>query len=117
MEPIKKKGKTIHSEAREIIRKVIHECDEEARINVVKLPVKQSKKRVSHYPGISERTVLQIRKESSEAGDTSLTTPGKSRPRPAIQNVHGDSFDINVIKMAIHNFYAVEKSAPTCKKL
>jgi hypothetical protein len=29
MEPQRKKGKTIHSEAREIIRRVILACDEE----------------------------------------------------------------------------------------
>jgi hypothetical protein len=31
MEPQRKKGKTIHSKAREIIRRVILACDEESR--------------------------------------------------------------------------------------
>lgn len=117
MEPLNKKGKTIHSEAREIVRKVIQECDEEATRNTVKFAIKQANKRISNYTGISERTVTRIRKESSEAGESSLTTPGKNRPRPAIRNVTCDSFDINVIKMVIHNFYVVEKKVPTCKKL
>jgi hypothetical protein len=117
MEPLRKKGKTIHSEAREIIRKVISECDEECKNKELKYPVKQVNKRICNYTGVSERSISRIRKESINAGDSRLSTPGKHRPRQQSRNVACDSFDTSVIRNVIYNFYTVEKIYPTCKKL
>ncbi|XP_068081808.1 uncharacterized protein [Anabrus simplex] len=109
MEPCRKKGKTIHSEAREVIRHVIQECDEEAREGQLKHLLRQTNLRVSNYTGISVSTVSRIRKESTAAGDTSLSTPGKHRPQPEERKVQCDGFNRDVIREVIQDFYVVQK--------
>lgn len=113
----RKKGKTIHSEAREIVRQVIEKCDEEARRGETHINIHQRNARASDYTGISERTISRIRKECKEAGDSNLSTPGKHRHRPSTRNVEIDNFDLHVIRNTIHDFYIVQKQVPTCPKL
>jgi hypothetical protein len=99
MEPQRKKGKTIHSEAREIIRRVIVlACDEESWQGKLTHTVKQSNLRIDHYIGIPVRTITRIRREGAEADETSLSTPGKHRERPEERTVHLDEFDKRVIR-------------------
>jgi transposase len=117
MEPRRKKGKTIHSEAREIIRHVIRECDEEARAGEIKIDVAKRNLRVSNYTGVSERTVSRIRRECLKAGDSRLSSPGKHRPKPASRKAELDSFDGQVIRNTVRDFYLIEKKVPTCSKL
>ncbi|KAJ4442360.1 hypothetical protein ANN_03946 [Periplaneta americana] len=93
MEPQRKKRKTIHSEARETIRRVILACDEEARQGRLSHTVKQANLRISHYTGISVSSITKIRREGAGAGETSLSTPGKHRNRQEERNVHLDDFD------------------------
>lgn len=112
-----KPGKTIHSEAREVIRRVIEKCDLEARTGQLTHLLSQSNLRVQDYTGISKNTVSTIRKESKNAENTTLTTPGKKRKRPVERNVVVDSFDRRVIRDIIQHFYTVEKKVPTCPKL
>jgi hypothetical protein len=63
------------------------------------------------------RTITRIRREGTEAGETSLSTPGKHRERPEERNVHLDEFDKRVIRDTISEFYLVKKQVPTCPKL
>ena len=74
----RKKGKTIHSEAREIVRKVISECDAESRQGTLQYNIKQSNLRASQYTGVPVRTISRIRREGVEAGE-SRKTQGESR--------------------------------------
>jgi hypothetical protein len=62
MESSSKKGRTIHSEAREVIRKFIKACDEEARAGRIEYSVKQAKLRVSKYTEVSMKSISRIRK-------------------------------------------------------
>ena len=64
-----KKGKTIHSEAREVVRRVITQCDEEAREGKIKHLLNQSNSRAANYTGYSVRTISTIRKEGLKAGE------------------------------------------------
>lgn len=112
-----KSGKTIHSEAREVIRRVIEKCDLEARTGQLTHLLSQSNLRIQDYTGISKYTVTAIRKEAKSAENTLLTTPGKKRKRPEDRNVVVDSFDRRVIRDIIQHFYTVEKRVPTCPKL
>lgn len=113
----KKKRKTIHSEARDIIRRVVLACDEEARQGKLNHTVKQANLRISHYTGISVSSITRIRRESADAGETSLSTPGKHRKRQEERNIHLDDFDKRVIRDTISEFYLVRKLVPTCPKL
>jgi hypothetical protein len=105
LEPQRKKGKTKHSEAREIIRRVILACDEESRQGKLTHTVKKSNLRIAHYTGIPVRTITRIRTEGAEAGETSLSTPEKQRERPEERNVHLDEFDKRIIPDTISKFY------------
>ena len=113
----KKKGKTIHSEARNIIKNIIAECDEESRQGRLKHLLSESNKRASTYAGKSVSTISRIRKETIQHGEKSLSTPGKHRKRPEDRNVHLDDFNKRVIRDIIHEFYVTKKIVPTCPKL
>ncbi|KAG8321414.1 hypothetical protein J6590_046590 [Homalodisca vitripennis] len=78
---MRKKGQTIiHSEARDVIRRVIQKCDEEPNTGTLQHRLKQSNIRVANYTGISVRSVTSIRKEGVEAGNEALSTRGEKRP-------------------------------------
>jgi len=108
------RGKTIHSEGREIIRNVIKVCDEEAKEGALKHVLTKANERAASYTGVSTRTITRIRQEGVQAGDVLLSTPGKKRSRPALCV---DDFDRNVIANVIKDFYLVQKIVPTSKKL
>ncbi|KAG8255056.1 hypothetical protein J6590_101743 [Homalodisca vitripennis] len=67
MASVRKKGQTIHSKARDVIRRVIQKCDEESNTGTLQHRLKQSNIRVANYTGISVRSVTSIRKEGVEA--------------------------------------------------
>ena len=125
MPPIlsKLKGKTLHSQSREIISNVYDYFREEAQQKDSFSPafykdVKKVQKRVAAATGVSQSSVyriLQDRKKQVEEG-TSSGTPGKKHNVPKrITDI--DDFDSGLIRRTIHNFYAVEQSVPTLKRL
>jgi hypothetical protein len=61
-----KEGKTIHSEARELISHVNHQCKQEAVEKSLILPICRADERTANYCGVSVATVKQIRRESRE---------------------------------------------------
>lgn len=114
------KGKTIHSQSREIIANVYRVCDEEARNNAFKLPLKRKIDRVSLYTGVSQDSVRKIHREDEERRkehpDQMLSSPGKNRPRPSIKDKFDDA-DFGIIRRTIQNFYLEQKIVPTTKKI
>jgi hypothetical protein len=70
---------------------------EESRQGKLTHTVKQSHLWIAHYTGIPVRTITRIQREGAEAGETSLSTPGKHRERPGERNVCLDEFDKRVI--------------------
>lgn len=107
----------MHSEAREVIRRVIDKCDEEARTGNLMHLLKQSSLRVQSYTGVSLRTITNIRKEGAAAGESRLVTPGKKRPYSEEKKFHMDEFDRRVVRDVINDFYLVRKQVPTVPKL
>ncbi|PSN56451.1 hypothetical protein C0J52_08364 [Blattella germanica] len=114
----RKKGQTIHSEAREVVKKVIQECDEESESgHLIDVLTNTEKQMYSNYCGISERSVSKIRKEGIEAGENVLSTPGKKRPRAEKYKFHCYDFNRTVIRNLFIEFYQVKKIVPTAPKL
>ncbi|KAG8288972.1 hypothetical protein J6590_007724 [Homalodisca vitripennis] len=113
MASVRKKGQTIHSKARDVIRRVIQKCDEESNTGTLQHRLKQSNSRVANYTGISVRSVTSIRKEGVEAGNEALSTPGKKRPYSEGKKFHIDEFDQRVIRDTINDFYIVQKKVAT----
>ncbi|XP_012135354.1 uncharacterized protein LOC105661841 [Megachile rotundata] len=114
----RKRGQTIHSEARNIIRNVIRKCDEEARKGQFLYPLQQANLRASEYVGVSVRTISRIRKEDSMIGeDESLPSPGKKRPKSDDNKFHCSIEDQTIIRNTIYDFYTIMKVMPTGNKL
>lgn len=112
------KGKTIHSEARNIIANVIGGCEIEKATNELAIPLGRANDRAAHYCGVSLRTISNIRKELNGSESGILSTPGKERPRSSPLFISSlDSFDRQVIRNKILYFYSQEKIVPTIAKL
>jgi hypothetical protein len=62
----RKKGKPIHSEAREMINHVNHQCKQEAVTKNLILPIYHADARTVNYCGVSVATVKQIRRDSRD---------------------------------------------------
>ncbi|KAJ4436073.1 hypothetical protein ANN_18700 [Periplaneta americana] len=78
-------NKTIHSEGRKYIYRVIKFCDEEKERGQLIVPINNTNTRASLATQVSERTISQIRKKGHMADDagTELGTPSKKRkPSP-----------------------------------
>lgn len=86
MEPTKNpyiRGKTLHSQTREVIANVYNVCDEESINNNFKLPLKRKLERVAMYTGVSVTVVKKIHKEDVERKENIpeklLSSPGKKK--------------------------------------
>ncbi|KDR09268.1 hypothetical protein L798_00934 [Zootermopsis nevadensis] len=121
MPSVRKQGKTIHGEAREIISSVVKLCDEEARRKELKFPLTHATDRAGRYAGVPKALINKGRRESKDRDEkgtlSPLHTPGKHRPRPTDRNVTIDSFDMSVIRRTVQEFYATQKKVPSCPKL
>ncbi|XP_031829397.1 uncharacterized protein LOC116425591 [Nomia melanderi] len=114
----RKRGKTIRSEARNIIRRVIRKCDEESRKNQMLIPLKQSTARAAEYVGVSERSIVRIRKEDANTDENQLlASPGKKRPRREDTTFHYSQEDQKVIRDTVYDFYVNKKIVPTGPKI
>lgn len=113
-------GKTIHAQSREIIANVYNVCDEEARNNAFKLPLKRKMDRVSLYTGVSQSLVRKIHKEDEkrriEQPGQMLSSPGRKRSRLSIKDKF-DFGDFAIIRRTIQDFYLEQKIVPTTTKL
>ncbi|XP_039297551.1 uncharacterized protein LOC120354445 [Nilaparvata lugens] len=115
---IGKSGQTLHSEVRNIIRHVIEKCDEEK--NSIPIPHSQATKRAANYCGVSERLIKKIRSETkclAEPELSKLSMPGKTRPHSKNSISSIDSFDLNVIRNTIDEFYLIKKTVPSIRNL
>ena len=59
----------------------------------------------------------KIRKEATEAGESSLNTPGKNRSRGEEYKFYYDEFDQRVIRVLIEDVYLNQKRVPAVPKL
>ena len=112
-----RKGHTIHSEARNIVSRVIKKCDEEAMQGQLTHLLRQSTKRASYYTGVSEKTISRIRKETIESGGRQLSSPGKKRPRRPDKKFHCSEENKMIIRNIIYEFYVENKTVPPAEKL
>ncbi|XP_065210548.1 uncharacterized protein LOC135838729 isoform X1 [Planococcus citri] len=123
----RKKGQTVHSEGRNIIRNIICVCEEEKRRNSTILELDKAMARVALYGDVSEKTVRRIKKEAQESTSSSsnetcampkkLSTPGKRRKRAESTSLM-DEFNFQVIRKTIQSFYFEDKPrVPSLRKL
>jgi hypothetical protein len=101
----RKRGLTIHSNERNIIANVMKCCDEEVQQKYLSVLITKATARAAEYFNVSSRTIQRIRNESNCLVDGKLSTPGKTRKRPNVQNAEEDGFDRRVIKDVIEDFY------------
>lgn len=114
------KGRTIKSDAREIIANVINMCELEAQNNSLKLPLIAKTQRAAAYTGVSQATIKRIknedRKRKAENPEKKLLSPGTKRSRLKSEEKL-DDFDFQVIRREIEDFYLVKKVVPTVASL
>jgi hypothetical protein len=105
----RKHGKTIHSEARGLVANVIKAYDTEANQKELLSPLARATERAFKYTGLSMSTIKRIRQESKNgsesASSSTLSTPGKHRPRPNERSINVDDFDLAVIRRTVHDFH------------
>lgn len=112
-----RKGKIIHSQARETVYQVLNFFKAEAENGEPIIPVKNYKERTLAATKISEKTYKSVLKDGKdiEMGHaTKFSSPNKKRNRPnpiSTLAVGSDSF----LRRIVHNFYLVEKQHPTLK--
>ncbi|KAJ4441277.1 hypothetical protein ANN_11131 [Periplaneta americana] len=89
-------------------------------VNGIPIPLKSVCARVLAATGISKRTLARIRKVGknieAETAD-SFSSPEKSQPKKKKIIAAVDSFDEEVLRRLIYNFYATHKQRPTLQKL
>lgn len=117
MEPQKKRRCVLRSEARNIVRRIIMKCDQEAAARQYSHPVHQVNARVSYYTGVSRKTISKIRKLSAEYGDKDLPSPKKPGGRGIKHKFHCTDEDKMKVRNTIYNFHIEKKLAPTGPKL
>ncbi|KAL4708878.1 hypothetical protein ACJJTC_003960 [Scirpophaga incertulas] len=126
-------GKTIHSEARTLILKVLTFFENEKANKRFMIPVDQAIKRACAATGVSKRTLMKIKNESkivqqndppvpctSVSGSVQkpipkLSTPGKKR-RTSAKKVELDNFDLCALRNIVNSFYIVRKEVPDLEK-
>lgn len=112
----RKRGETIRSKERQVIRNVIKQCDREKDAKSLTIPINKATKRAALYCNVSVCTIKNIRKEGKDRPSETLGTPGKKRCAEK-RTASVDNFDRRVILNIIHDFYVNKKTVPTCKKL
>ncbi|XP_076298376.1 uncharacterized protein LOC143217712 [Lasioglossum baleicum] len=111
MEP-RKRGQTIRSDARNIVRQLIIKCDEEARTGQLRNNIKQANFRISDYSGVSISSISRLRKGDLESdGEEKLSSPGKKRPRKSVKDCSEDTKI--TIRNVIYSFYTEKKIVPS----
>jgi hypothetical protein len=116
MSSVRKQGKTVHSEAREVTASVVKLCDEEARQKQLTFPLTRPTDKAARHTGASTALIKKVRRESKDRDEkgalSPLYTPGKHRPRPTDRNVTIDSFDMSAIRRTVQEFYVTQKKVP-----
>jgi hypothetical protein len=109
---------TIHSEGRDIINKVIQFFDQEKSSGNLKHPIENATNRATAATGKSEAIICKIRKEATMASISreKLKSPGKTC-NPSSKRIKLNDFDFYVIRLIIHNFYAVKKEVSALKNV
>ena len=116
--PLHKKGQTVRSDARNMVRRIIKKCEEERDADRRLHPMRQPTIRVMDYTGLSKKTIQKIRKESSQIPeDTLLSSPGKKRPRGILKKFYCSNEDKAIIRNVIYEFYVEKKIVPSAPKL
>lgn len=100
-----------------MVANIINVCEDEAKAQSLTVPLTKPRHRAANYAGVSVRTIATIKKEKKIAGDNPLKSPGKHRKYDEKRKMNVDDFDRAVIKRIIENFYLVQKTVPTIKKL
>jgi hypothetical protein len=74
-------------------------------------PITAPIKRASFYTGVPRRTIQRIKREQENNPECVIESPLKRR-RPSEKKAEIDSFDANVIRMTVEDFYMGKKLFP-----
>lgn len=114
----RRRGKTIQSEAREVVRRVIEVCDREFANGRILFSLHEGTRRAANYTGFSERTISRIRRECNKTEEKKSPTSGEQQtpPVPTDSEVW-DNCDTRTVRNALMDFYLVHNVIPTSSRL
>jgi hypothetical protein len=75
MSSARKQGKTVHSEAREVIASVVKLRDEEGRRKQRTFPLTSATDRAARYTGVSTTLIKTIRRQSKDRDEKGTVSP------------------------------------------
>ncbi|KAL4719248.1 hypothetical protein ACJJTC_018728 [Scirpophaga incertulas] len=108
------RGKTIHSDGRNIILKVLKFFDDEKSNKRMSYPLDKVIQRTCAANGPSTSTASPS--ANTELTEPRLSTPGKKRKR-ATKKRTLDNFDLVALRNIVNSFYTVKKEIPTLRKI
>lgn len=112
-----KKGQTVRSEARTMVKRIAKKCEEEALQCKLLFPLHKPNLRTAEYTGLSITSVSRIKHECSNSGEEVLPTPGRRRPKCLEYKFHCSEEDKTIIRNIIYSFYVEKKIMPSGSKL
>lgn len=105
----------IHEKERKVLGNVMSAMEKERLDKKLMFPLSSPTKRAEAYTGTPRRTLQAIHRELQTEG--TVISPSKKRKAPTRIPKEVDSFDRNIIKSAIEEFYLVKKTIPSVRKL
>ncbi|XP_031335611.1 uncharacterized protein LOC116165367 [Photinus pyralis] len=109
--------KLVHSEARNIIRKVVEFFDRQKDAGRWSFPLEKATELAAAAVGKSVSFIKQIRKESDEAGPSKLKSPKKKRHVEPTNKIDFDEADQCILRRTVQEMYTVERKVPTLNVL
>ncbi|XP_076229206.1 uncharacterized protein LOC143174156 isoform X2 [Nomia melanderi] len=100
-----KKGQTVHSQARTIVKRVIEKCEEETLKGELLHALYKPNIRAAEYTGLSRSTVNKIKNETFDSEGTVVSTPAKKKRKTAEHEFRCSEKDKMLIRNTIYNIY------------
>ena len=104
-----RKEKTLHSQERNIVSKVLTFFENEAKSLSLSILIKKAQKRIKAATSVPIRTNQRIKRESKSSPDGRLSTPKKNYSCTAERNAVLDSFDLCIIQNTVNELYVNKK--------
>ena len=101
--------KAIRSQAREITANVLKACEEEAKNDVLSLPLSQYRERANMLNGVSTRILSRIKAEPEKEILASR--------KPRSDKIELDNFDKCVVRRTVNEMYGLKKIRSTLDRI
>lgn len=117
MENTGKLRKLIHSQARNVIKNVIKFFDTQKSSGSWSYPLDKATELAAAATGVSIGLIKNIRREMKVVGAAPLVSPKKKHTTPAVNKIHLDDMDKDILRRTVHESYVIDHQVPTVNTL